>query len=716
MKLGSPARLITWCRFGLAAMLLLLALPVATQPARNVGIVPDAERSRIGFDPAESAGLFIGIRTFDDPQLAEVPYAVDDAIDLAHLFVFDLALVPAKKVVLALEGEAQKVASRGRLQELQKAGATVASATRSEFYRLLGRQARVSGPRGLFVVSVASHGFSRDGLDSLVTRDAVRDDIADTGFRVNKLLVKVAAAKAPRRLVLLDACRERLTRQRGSGSESAFGRSFVDAIEQAKGQVVLAAATENGFAYDDDERMNGVFTAAILDGLRGEAPADERGFITVETLATFAHQQVAEWVRLHRPGDAERSRGITKTIEVSAAGLPLAIDQTFETRARQFEARKAAALDRLKSEIGPVISGRMYDDVASLLASADAASAEPWLSRIEALDGRRQLQEGFAFFYSQQFRPIAPPPSSTRERRAGDLWTESATGMRFRYIPAGTFQMGSPENEDGRDSNETRHEVTLTQAYWMGETEVTQAQWRALMGNNPSHFKACGDDCPVETVNWFEAVAFANAVSEKAGRSPCYRVSGGNGKAPGNGLEYEAVERIEGCTGFRLPTEAEWEHAARAGTTTALYTGKLAIRGGRNGPELDPIAWYGGNSGVSYTGGWDCSSWPDKQFPDSTACGTHPVGRKRANPWGLHDTLGNVLEWTWDWQGAYPTEPQIDPLGPGHGSYRVLRGGSWVSDARGVRAAYRDWDHPGGRFSHYGFRLSSGPGPEGGAR
>ena len=689
MKLGSPARLVTWRRFGLGALLLSLALPMIAQPARNVGIVPDAERSRIGFDPADSSGLFIGIREFDDPQLAEVPYAVDDAIDLAHLFVFDLALVPATKVVLALEGEAQKVASWGRLQELRKAGAKVAGATRSGFYRLVGRQARTTGSRGLFVVSVASHGFSRDGLDSLVTRDAVRDDIGDTGFRVNTLLDKVADAKAPRRLVLLDACRERLTRQRGSGSASAFGRSFVEAIEQAKGQVVLAAATEDGFAYDDDERRNGVFTAAILDGLRGEAAADERGFITVETLAAFAHERVAEWARLHRPRDAERSRGITKTIEVSAADLPLAIDRTFVTRARQFEARKTAALDRLKVAIGArvdgrvVITGRMVDDVMSLLASASEVDAEPWLSRIEAFDGDSGPWESFAFFYSRRFQPVTPKPPATRERRAGDLWTEPATGMRFRYIPAGTFQMGSPEDEEGRDNDETRHEVTLTQGYWMGETEVTQAQWRELMGNNPSSFTACGDDCPVETVNWFEAIAFANTMSEKAGRTPCYRVSGANGKVAGDGLTYEAIERVDSCTGFRLPTEAEWERVARAGTTTSMYA-----------QDVDSLAWYAANSKRT----------------------THPVGMKSANSWGFHDMLGNVYEWTWDWQGAYPPGHQINPVGPGGGSSRVLRGGSWGSLAQGMRAAYRYSQPPGARFSDYGFRLSSGPGPEGGAR
>jgi len=256
---------------------------------------------------------------------------------------------------------------------------------------------------------------------------------------------------------------------------------------------------------------------------------------------------------------------------------------------------------------------------------------------------------------------ISPPPP---EPSPGDPWTEPALGMRFRYVPAGTFQMGSPESEEGRGSDERQHKVTLTRGFWMGETEVTQGQWRELMRTDPSSFSRCGADCPVESVNWYEAVAFANALSAEAELEACYEGLGGKGMVSFQGLD---------CQGYRLPTEAEWERAVRAGTSAA-----------RPGASLDGIGWYSGNSGLS----------------------THRVGQKVENRWGLHGVLGNVSEWTWDWYGDYLQNTRVDPQGPEGGSSRVIRGGGWVSDARFCRSAYRGRWSPGSSNDYVGFRLA----------
>ena len=219
----------------------------------------------------------------------------------------------------------------------------------------------------------------------------------------------------------------------------------------------------------------------------------------------------------------------------------------------------------------------------------------------------------------------------------------NSVGMKFERIPVGSFLMGSPSYEEGRDSDERQHEVRISQGFWMGKYEVTQADWESVMGSNPSHFDACGPRCPVETVSWNDVQEFIRRLNERE---------------TGRGYRY------------RLPTEAEWEYAARAGTTEV-----------RHG-ELGEIAWYYENSG-------------DR---------THPVGQKRANAWGLHDMLGNVWEWTGDWYGWYPSGSVTDPQGPSTESARVARGGGWGDRARSVRSAYRGYS-PGYRRNIIGFRL-----------
>lgn len=233
-------------------------------------------------------------------------------------------------------------------------------------------------------------------------------------------------------------------------------------------------------------------------------------------------------------------------------------------------------------------------------------------------------------------------------------------------IPAGTFQMGSPGTERNRDFDETLHQVTVTSDYYMGKYAVTQGQWRAVTGSNPSYFLSCGDSCPVEQVSWNDTAGSGGFV-EKLNQ---YLSSTGQ---PGAGK-------------FRLPTEAEWERAARGGTTTRFSFGDAL-----NGDDLcgvnadtDPYVWWCGNSGNT----------------------THTVGSKAANPYGLYDVHGNVWDWVQDWYGDYPSSAQTNPTGPTSGSYRVVRAGSWDDYARSARSANRSSDDPNAHAINIGFRLA----------
>ncbi|MHB1045550.1 MAG: formylglycine-generating enzyme family protein [Thermoanaerobaculia bacterium] len=226
-------------------------------------------------------------------------------------------------------------------------------------------------------------------------------------------------------------------------------------------------------------------------------------------------------------------------------------------------------------------------------------------------------------------------------------------------IPAGTFLMGSPTTERSRSSNETMHQVTVTADYYIGKYEVTQAQWQAVMGTNPSVFRPCGEDCPVEMVSWDD-------------------IRGTNGFIA-------KLNHLLGTTKFRLPTEAEWERAARGGTQTRFSFGD-ALDGddscGANA-EAAAYAWWCGNAGDT----------------------THAVGTRESNPNGLYDMHGNVYEWVEDWFGSYPSTAQTNPTGPSTGDGRVLRGGGWLDVLRGARSAFRAYYAPGSRDGYVGFRL-----------
>lgn len=305
--------------------------------------------------------------------------------------------------------------------------------------------------------------------------------------------------------------------------------------------------------------------------------------------------------------------------------------------------------------------------------------------------------------------PDANPARATEERDASipaphtEVGASSSDSLGLRHpihhphmirIPAGTYTVGSLRGREARLSFDIpRRQVTLSQAYFIAETEVTQAQYQSVMDRNPSWFQGSIEDGqrPVERVSWFNAAAYCNRLSELEGRTPAYSIDG------------EEVIWDRGADGYRLPTEAEWEVAARAGTSKATYAGDLDIRADHDAPTLDAIAWYGGNSGSNHPEAVDSSRWEGKQQPHTRAS-THPVKRKQPNAWGIYDILGNVEEWTWDWWAHRPPSDDVDPEGPPKGVRRVIRGGSFFDIAYGLRAADRLRWHPSDRSNTLGFR------------
>jgi len=317
------------------------------------------------------------------------------------------------------------------------------------------------------------------------------------------------------------------------------------------------------------------------------------------------------------------------------SGVPIGAVAQSRTETAPGPLSEAKILTALKS--GGITQRRLVTLVSQY--GVDFSSTPEIEERLRAAGANDELVEAIGKAKATPKAPAqaAPVPAPAAVPSQGNAKFNRKDGLAYVWIPAGTFQMGcSPgDSECGRDERPA-HTVTITKGFWMGQTEVTQAAYQRVMGTNPSYLH--GDRLPVEQVSWHEANAYCTAV------------------------------------GMRLPTEAEWEYAARAGSTAA-----------RDG-DLDAVAWYSADSGVQ----------------------SHEVGQKEPNEWTLYDMLGNVWEWVADWydEHSYSQTRSQDPGGPSLGSYRALRGGSWYSVARVSRVSHRYRGAPGNRSVDYGFRCA----------
>ena len=237
------------------------------------------------------------------------------------------------------------------------------------------------------------------------------------------------------------------------------------------------------------------------------------------------------------------------------------------------------------------------------------------------------------------------------------IFSRNGIALHMTLIPPGIFTMGSPAQEEGHSSDETEHVVTISKYFWMSIYEVTQEQYQKIMGKNPARFKNAGNNAPIENVTWKDAYTFCRKTSTE------------------------------------LPTEAQWEYACRSGFNTMSYNGDFNIISINNAPQLSEFAWYAGNSGVSYENGQESYGWADCEIPSSYS-GTHIIGQKKPNSWGLYDMLGNVCEWCTDWYTEkLDLRPSTDPCITTETSQHVRRGGSWSNMARACRSANRSrWD------------------------
>lgn len=730
----------------------------------------DKAAEGVKFDAAASRGLFVGIAQFDDPQLTPVPYAVDDAVDLAAYFCFELGLLRPIRCVLALAGEPIKLESKAALARLQSEQARTIAPQRLHIIQEVRKAAQDTGADGILLLGYASHGLFERGLDHVLAQDSWIAHLAQTTIALSDIFDEVSYAKTQRRVVLLDTCRGRYDRHARAAGLEAPPQEYFDAVRKARGQIVMHGTTTGGSTYDDPALQNGVFTHALLAGLRGAADPGPAGFITAQTLGDYVDGEIQRWVKLNRQHQVALTLGSTLHAEPASAAsaLPLAPHPGFQHQS--YRQRKAAAVKKLaKLQVGEgPITGQVVDEVRSFLDAHKAtdAIAVQWLDNVDALDTKSLTQEGFLHAWRQmqvsrrvaepsngrwlnrlrkayllvaasmlayvgvsasmvvyeKMRPTsapqelyvenaapqkapetivtspllveqktasgkihlglespAPRPPAEAVTRAGKAYAGQLAvdrfGLRWRYVPPGSFERFDDQDEAPAEAATLRQKVTLTPGYWMGETELTQAQWMKLVPRHDSNQR--GDDFPITNVSFYDAMDYANQLSKLAGRQECYELSC-SGTRGTEDFRCKAFNRKKSCDGYRLPLEAEWEWAARGANP------KPPVE------SLDEVAWYQANGeGI-----------------------LHAVKTRRGNALDLHDMQGNIREWVWDAFAAYGTAPVVDPSGSNRAERRVARGGSWGSAADEVAVTRRDHYRPTQRGYYLGFRLCTSKKPD----
>ena len=576
--------------------------------------------------------------------------------------------------------------------------------TRDEFNRAFGNFCYKYGTdvNNRILFYYAGHGhtqkmFTGEDLGSLVMVDAPVPEKDPIGFRLSivnmqTIVTEAKIIKARHVLFMFDSC--------FSGSvlnlrEMVVPEIISDSVSLPVRQFITAGRA------NEPVPDHSIFKQAFLDLLEGrdKEPIPD-GYITGEELGLYLKNKVPVYNPAQHPQygkikDIRLDKGdFVFILKISFASQPLDMGQSnsirdyFKIIEKKEANKKKWALwqKRMETELSKV---ERYDKNSAFSAEEKAKAWKGLLASYSAdnpytvkdNDFRKKAAERSRYWNElfdaeeqesleirleelrdsiQSTSTYTPPPSTSNViewdgvYEAGQKMINNL-GMEFVYIMPGSFMMGSPSGESGRDEDERQHRVTLTNGFYMQSTEVTQGQWERVMGRNPSSFTECGADCPVEEVSWHDVQEFIEKLSE-----------------------------MEENNKYRLPTEAEWEYAARAGSITRFFFGNAYGR-------LGQYAWYSSNSGEK----------------------THSVAQKKPNAWGLYDIHGNVRELCHDRYGDYPSGSVIDPTGSLSSSYSAHRGGSWYRGARHCRSADRNmWYSRDNTSSHVGFRLVAVIDPE----
>ncbi|MCC5828726.1 MAG: SUMF1/EgtB/PvdO family nonheme iron enzyme [Phycisphaeraceae bacterium] len=579
--------------------------------------------------------LVVGVSHYQDPDITDLSFAARDAEEVGSM----LREVCDFDAVLSLTSEG------GR--EPDHVGIVDA----------LHELAPLLSPEDLFLFYFAGHGIeTARGAYLLTSNSRIRTpELASVSTEILKDCL--SRIECTDRVLILDACRN--DPRKGMGDQDnlltvGFSRDIMAVAEtKVEGVIpatcVLFSCRPGERAYEWPAKGHGAFSHYLLEGLRGAAAVPE-GRITVQSLGRYVEAHVPRWSKKHGTPLPQtpwgEQKGSWREIILSSQRSPAAAPGGQSEAPPAPEVRPANVRQEKETpaprpgdvfwwvllegrEHGPLTEAKVRERIRDGIVSP---TTECWREGMAAWQAMGQVERWCEVF------PKRPP-----RRLPSTLEFDCGQGvvLKLALIRAGEFMMGSGDDDPEAFGNEKpRHCVRITRPFYMGIYPVTQAQYLAVMGKSPSLFK--GDSNPVEMVSWDDAQQFCEHLSSRIGRQ------------------------------VRLPTEAEWEYACRAGTTASRYG------------NLNAIGWFDGNSGGT----------------------THPVGAKRANAWGLHDTIGNVWEWCEDnWHGDYNGAPLDGSAWAGNKAARVVRGGSWSYIPRYCRSSYRSRFGPGICIYAIGFRV-----------
>ncbi|MFH1530230.1 MAG: SUMF1/EgtB/PvdO family nonheme iron enzyme [Pseudomonadota bacterium] len=578
--------------------------------------------------------LVVGIDRYEDPDTTRLRYAGKDAAALAGVLREDCGF---DRVELLVSGGAREPDLVALLDTVDAQGPEMA-------------------PEDLFLFYFAGHGVHMDGENYLIARNTRRRHLEFTALPLEKLKRSFGRYPAEQRVLIIDACRNDPWGGRGDADNllsADFSRNFSAVAAASVGTVnpstcVLFSCSEGQRAYEWRERAHGAFTYYLMEALREKA-WDAQGRLQMPRVASYVEKAVARWACAagYEQSPKSNQEGSIGEIVLAERAVPVPEQPVFSIHEQLSTLEVQSAIPG--AEV--VIDGGRW-----VINPPCEVTGIPWGEHHyrARLSGRVTTGEFVIDGYESRLELPGIEAALLYPSR-------TLPGMGMVWLPAGTFMMGSPETGKGRRYDEQLHQVTLTTPFLICRTPVTRAFFREVMGKDPSNFQNRSLDCPVEQVSWFDAVEFCNRLSVSDGLEPCYT---GDRNA---GFVWDRAAR-----GYRLPTEAEWEYACRAGHPGPRYG------------ALDRIAWHKGNSENK----------------------TQPVGGLEANGWGLHDMLGNVWEWCWDGAREFSHDPVVDPCGPEDVVGVDLRGGSWNNDdPDDLRVSYRYWNTRNSGHSSYGFRC-----------